>query len=188
MIINQKYKEQLQELHTDPKMFNNGKKQYKCVKTFLETHTLNSIIDFGCGKGGLISVIREMHPGISKVDGYDPGYKEFENIPTEPYDCLISTDALEHIEPEHLDNTLEIINTLFTGYCFLRIACYPAKKKLPDGRNAHLIVEEPSWWVEKLKSKINGDFVEVREVPFHGTPKKGPKIFGKELFVLIKKD
>jgi cyclopropane fatty-acyl-phospholipid synthase-like methyltransferase len=188
MIINNEYKQQLQEMHKNPNIFNNGKNQYKCVRDFLETHTLNSVIDFGCGKGGLISVIKELHPTISVVDGYDPGYKEFETIPSEPHDCLISTDALEHIEPEHLDSTLELINRLFTRYCFLRIACYPAKKSLPDRRNAHLIVQEPQWWVEKLKSKIDGEFVEVRDIPFHGKPKKGPEIFGKELFVLIKKN
>ena len=30
------------------------------------------------------------------------------------------------------------------------IACHPAKKKLSDGRNAHLIIEEPTWWKNKL--------------------------------------
>jgi len=26
----------------------------------------------------------------------------------------------------------------------------PANKEYPDGRNTHLILESPAWWVEKL--------------------------------------
>jgi hypothetical protein len=32
----------------------------------------------------------------------------------------------------------------------LVISLIPAKKTLPDGRNAHLILEKPHWWKDKL--------------------------------------
>jgi hypothetical protein len=35
------------------------------------------------------------------------------------------------------------------GACF-RIACYLAKKFLPNGRNCHLIVQHPDWWRQQL--------------------------------------
>jgi hypothetical protein len=38
---------------------------------------------------------------------------------------------------------------------WFRIACYPAKKHLPDGRNAHLIVESPAWWREQLLANMS---------------------------------
>ena len=188
MIINDKYKQQLQQMHDNPNRFNHGKKQYSCLKHFLKTHEVNSLIDFGCGKGGLVSVIKELHPTITLIDGYDPGVAEFAHLPTVPYECLVSTDALEHIEPEYLAQSLKTINSLFTKYCFLRIACYPAKKKLPDGRNAHLIVEKPQWWIEQVKKHISGNIIETEIRPFHGTPKKGPEIVGEEVILLIEKN
>jgi hypothetical protein len=38
---------------------------------------------------------------------------------------------------------------------WFRIACYPAKKYLPDGRNAHLIVELPEWWRKQLLANMD---------------------------------
>ena len=51
-----------------------------------------------------------------------------------------------------------------TKYQYHLIACHPAKKKLRDGRNAHLIIEQPNWWRNKLE-KYNWSFVfeEVKE-------------------------
>ena len=34
----------------------------------------------------------------------------------------------------------------------LVISLVPAKKTLPDGRNAHLILQTPDWWRDKLSS------------------------------------
>jgi hypothetical protein len=34
---------------------------------------------------------------------------------------------------------------------YLVIATRPARELLPDGRNAHLIIQPPEWWVEQLK-------------------------------------
>jgi hypothetical protein len=174
-------------MHEKPNVFNNGRKQYNCVEKLLNTYPITSLLDFGCGKGGLIEVIKYHHPAITCISGYDPGYLEFENLPTTTFECVISTDALEHIEPEFLLESLSTIDRLFTKYCFLRIACYPAKKKLPDGRNAHLIVESPQWWIDTIKSRISGNFIETEIRPFHGKPKKGPEIFGHELMLLISK-
>ena len=60
-----------------------------------------------------------------------------------------------------------LIDDYFTKSAWLIIACYPAKKILPDGRNAHLIVENPTWWLDKisntmLKSKISKSKVVIR--------------------------
>ncbi len=188
MIINDDYKNQLKELHSNPKTFNNGRKQYEVVKDFLKTYSISTLLDFGCGKGGLIECIKEQHPEIKKVSGYDPGYEKFETLPTKTFDCVVSTDAMEHIEPEFLDSSLEIIDRMFSKYCFLRVACYPAKKHLPDGRNAHLIIQPPEWWLEKIKSKISGNIVHYEIKPFHGKPKKGPEIHGEEVIIIIEKN
>jgi hypothetical protein len=62
-------------------------------------------------------------------------------------------DVLEHIEPECLDNVLDHIASLTEAVAFLSIHTGPALKKLPDGRNAHLIQEPAEWWLPKLMSR-----------------------------------
>jgi len=59
--------------------------------------------------------------------------------------------VLEHVEPDLLDNVLAHISSLTRHYAFLNIATVAALKTLPDGRNAHLIVEPPEWWRARLE-------------------------------------
>ena len=106
-----------------------------------------SILDYGAGKGTL----KKSLPEEIDVREYDPA---IENIALRPgaADLVTCTDVLEHIEPECLAEVLEDINSLAVKGVFLSIACRPAKKFLDDGRNAHLIVEKPMWWMSKLSA------------------------------------
>lgn len=156
-IINQDYQSQLEILHRAGK-FNNGALAYQIVEPFIKQYSPSTLLDFGCGHGALIDIIKLSHTEIS-VTGYDPGNSKFCQLPTETFDAVISTDVLEHIEPEHLDQTLKIMHDLIERCGFFRIACYPAKKNLPDGRNAHLIVESPDWWKQKIVSVMNMQIV-----------------------------
>lgn len=156
-LIDKNYKDQLAYLHQAGK-FNNGHKAYNIVKDFIKQYQPTSVLDFGCGQGGLIAAIKELHPDIT-VAGYDPGNPKFQQLPKRPIDTIISTDAIEHIEPDYLDDTLRTINEKMQRCGFFRIACYPAKKQLPDGRNAHLIVELPSWWRSKIQTIMDVDIV-----------------------------
>jgi hypothetical protein len=99
----------------------------------------------------------------------------------------VALDVLEHIEPEMLDETLKTISNLFTKSCYLIVAAYPAKKYLPDGRNAHLIIESFDWWKEKLEIFIQGKIVHTVNSPVIKTPKKGPSITGAEYVFIIEK-
>ena len=185
-LINDDYKRQLQEMHDNNKKFNrSGAKKLNLIQEFIEKYTPTSVIDFGCSDGELLPLLVERY-NINAV-GYDPGVVEFENIPTTAVDCLTSTDVLEHVEPEMIDDTLKIINTLFTKSAFLLIASYPAKKSLPDGRNAHLIIEGVDWWKAKLETFIDGKIVETEIESLIRTPKKGPTITGSQYIFIIEK-
>lgn len=96
------------------------------------------ILDYGCGKGKL---------GIGRK--YDPAIPEFSQDP-EPADLIVCTDVMEHIEPELLEDVLKHIRSKMKKYGYFTIGCSKAAKKLPDGRNAHLIIQRPEWWVERL--------------------------------------
>lgn len=181
-IINQEYRAQLAALHQAGK-FNNGSGAYQIVKSFIEEYQPTSILDFGCGHGALINTINSLHPNIV-VNGYDPGNPVFEMLPTKKFDAVISTDAIEHIELEFLDQTLETIKSLMLRCGCFRIACYPAKKQLPDGRNAHLIVQPPDWWREKITS-VMGVTIVSEVITVVDKTKKWPHVLGHDYDIVV---
>ena len=62
---------------------------------------------------------------------------------------------LEHIEPELIDNVLDDLKRLTIGLGIFSVHTGPALKILADGRNAHLIQEQPEWWREKFLARFD---------------------------------
>lgn len=153
MIIDPKYQAQLTEMHSQGR-FVRGSKMLKAMRPFIDQYQPTSILDFGCGHGALMASISQAYPNIC-VEGYDPGNPEHNCMPKRSFDAVVSADVFEHIEPEHLASTLQLISNQIIVAGWFRIACYPAKKHLPDGRNAHLIVESPAWWRQQLLANMN---------------------------------
>ena len=185
-LIDEKYKQQLQTMHQIGKFTGNrGLKMFDAMEFFFEEFRPSSVLDFGCGEGGLIDVIQQRYPDTT-VDGYDPGSEQYGEFPEATFDCVVSSDVFEHIEPLYLDHTLKQINKKMLRVGFFRIACYPAKKTLPDGRNAHLIVESPAWWREKLLKNMNIDFVHESISDFDRSD-KWPEVRGHIYDVVVRK-
>lgn len=184
-MINKEYQSQIEQLHSKGK-FNNGAKQFDIVDPFIKEYKPTDLIDFGCGKGALIATIKEHYPTVD-VFGYDPGNPDFNVMPQRTFDAIISTDAIEHIEPEHLSSSLQIMSDKMQRCGFFRIACHPAKKLLPDGRNCHLIVEEPAWWKQQILEHMSVDIVWERIVPFDRR-EKNPLLYGSKYdLIMVKK-
>jgi hypothetical protein len=38
-------------------------------------------------------------------------------------------------------------------YAYFLISCKEASRKLPDGRNAHIFVMPPKWWIKRLQDE-----------------------------------
>lgn len=110
-----------------------------------ETPDVQSVLDYGCGKGDLA---KALHRDGYDARGYDPAVPGYDHLP-EKADFLVCLDVLEHIEPDCLGNVLAHIRSL-APRCLLAIATRAAKHVLPDGRNAHLIVENEAWWLERI--------------------------------------
>ena len=102
--------------------------------------------------------LRERYPNII-CDGYDPAVSMFNKIPRPNYECIFSNDVLEHVEPKMINAVLQNINDIALKYVWLRIDTLPARKVLPDGRNAHLIIQNKEWWEYKIKDFINGEIL-----------------------------
>ena len=183
-IINPDYQAQLSEMHSKGQ-FVRGGKLLKSVNPFFKQYQPSSVLDYGCGHGGLMAAIKEAYPAM-QVEGYDPGNPKHNRMPKRSFDAVISGDVFEHIEPEHLDATLQLISSKILRCGWFRIACYPAKKHLPDGRNAHLIIETPDWWRNKILSNMQVSIVHEHVIVVDKSH-KWPGIVGQNYDVVVTK-
>ena len=75
---------------------------------------------------------------------------------------VVCCDVLEHIEPQHLDETISAIFERAEKYVYITICCIKSQAEFPDGQNLHLSIHPPSFWLAKLEpyaTKLN----------YHGT-------------------
>lgn len=136
-------------LHAAPRGYGGkGAKWADIVETLARSLAAWSILDYGCGQATLGAVLRAR--GWSARD-YDPAIPGKDGIPGFA-DLVVSTDVLEHIEPEKLDAVLAHLKLLARKAVFVVISTRPANKWLSDGRNAHLIVEDAAWWTARLEA------------------------------------
>ena len=106
------------------------------------------LLDYGCGAACNLSKHLKVNHKLT-YQAYDPGVERFSKPPA-PAEMVACIDVLEHIEPDKLDTVLDHLQSLTEVILFASICTAPARKHLPDGRNAHLIVEPLSWWLPKL--------------------------------------
>lgn len=159
-MYSKKYIEELRVIHADQKRtkgFGGKSKNLGKFYKYVEAWQPKTLLDYGCGKGGVLSDIQSRYRQIN-CSGYDPAVMMFANEPNQ-VECVFSNDVLEHVEPEYLNQVLDHIDQLSTLYIWLRIDTVPARKRLSDGRNAHLILENQTWWTTQINKVINGTIV-----------------------------
>lgn len=140
------YREQLQEMHATHKWGGDGGKHAQAVRDFIAEIGANSILDYGCGREKLAKALPDW-----RVHGYDPGIRGKDKNP-KPVDLVVCTDVLEHVEPGKLPAVLDHIFRLARIGAYFVVATRPAKMVLPNGKNAHLLVETPEFWVKTLQN------------------------------------
>ena len=144
------------------------------IKGLIERTGSKSLLDYGAGKGrsyevegleiaGVKAASLQAYWGLDRVRCYDPGYAPFSELPTERFDAVISTDVLEHITEPDLPWILDEMFGYARCFVFANIACYPAKKVLPNGQNAHCTVRPPDWW----RGVIHAVAMRHTEVSYH---------------------
>lgn len=131
------------KLHERPDYGISGAKHADKIIDMARSMGTRDVLDYGCGKGLLAKslpfAIREYDPFI---DG--------KNSEPSAANLVVCSDVLEHIEPACLGDVLEHIHSLTNIALFVDIATRTANKQLADGRNAHLIIEKPLWWLNRL--------------------------------------
>lgn len=151
MLISEQYKLLNQNLHNSN--INYGNNGYKIaeeiIKIYNYKNSINSILDYGSGKGSLKKELIKLGIPEYKIQEYDPCILEKCKEPSKS-DLVICSDVMEHIEYEFLDNVLDHIFSLINKKVYFKIATRLSDKYLENGKNAHLIVEKPIWWQDKL--------------------------------------
>jgi FkbM family methyltransferase len=132
------------------------------VKQLVSRTDAKRILDYGSGKGEqyrprpIVSdgkVIAESvaeYWDVDEVRCYDPGYAPFRELPSDTFDGVVCTDVLEHCPEEDLEWIVSELFRFATRFVFATVACWPARKTLPDGQNAHVTIRPAEWWRERF--------------------------------------
>ena len=143
-LISKNYLELNKKLHAKQEQYGFWSYQRaSMVKHLKEITNIETILDYGCGKGNLAKALP------FPIEEYDPAIEGKDKTPL-PADLVLCFDILEHVEPEYLDAVLGDLArcTLKLGY--FTISTIPSTNILEDGRNAHLIQKNSDWWYEQL--------------------------------------
>lgn len=149
------------DVHVPPEQTFRGSQLPKFVhpiKELIDCHSALSILDYGAGKGhqygplALALPSGETFPDIKsfwavdQISCYDPAVPGVDVLPNSSFDGVVCTDVLEHCPVEDIPWIVKELFDHATKFVFANIACYPAKKTLPSGENAHCTVRHPEWW------------------------------------------
>ena len=132
------------------------------IKRLIEATGAQTILDYGSGKGKQYDTSPILIEGqewenildywdIAGVTCYDPCYPPFSILPKGKFDGVISTDVLEHCPEDDIPWILDEIFSYARFFVFTNVACYPAKKRLPNGENAHCTIRPLEWWQEQVE-------------------------------------
>jgi 2-polyprenyl-3-methyl-5-hydroxy-6-metoxy-1,4-benzoquinol methylase len=124
---------------------NSPEKQAQRVRELVRRTGSRTVLDYGSGGGRLSSALPDL---VVWEHNFASSSRDAEQRPADLVMCL---DVLEHIEPDRLDDQLKHILSVTGKFAFFYIATRPADTTLPDGRNAHLIVQPQDWWRTQIE-------------------------------------
>ena len=151
-LISAPYLDLQKQLHAAPRGYGQkGSKWAPSVCLVVSAFTASSVLDYGCGACSLARTLRDLYALPVRIAEYDPAIAGKDALPSFA-DVVVSTDVLEHIEPDRLDVVLQHIRSLARKAVFLVVSTRVASKTLADGRNAHLIVQPAEWWQARVEA------------------------------------
>src|SRR5690606_11800435 len=93
---------------------------------------------------------------IAAVHCYDPCYAPYSKLPEGRFDGVVCTDVLEHCPEQDLPWIIGEIFGYADRFVYANVACYPARKHLPNGENAHCTIKPAAWWRTLLQEASAG--------------------------------
>ncbi|AFZ36680.1 hypothetical protein Sta7437_3172 [Stanieria cyanosphaera PCC 7437] len=129
-----------------------SKQHRQCISNWINLHSekIQSVVDYGGGMGTLAKLIAENNPNLS-IDIYEPYPSQvaIERLSTYPavqfidklnsnaYDCLVSTDVLEHVV-DPLNLFAQMIDSVKLGRYLIIVNCFDPVIKCHLPRTFHL--------------------------------------------------
>jgi hypothetical protein len=135
------------------------------VKRLIDATGASSLLDYGSGKGrqyeqrdvklpdGAVAESIVDYWGVAYVHCYDPGYAPFSKLPEGKFDGVIATDVLEHCPEQDMAWIAGELFGFASRFVFANVVCDPARKRLPNGENAHCTLKPAEWWIELLRGE-----------------------------------
>lgn len=155
MLISHEYKEQQKAMHEKYDYGTASLVYAPLVSDFINALEITEVLDYGAGKMELIKTISDQklvnHP--FNYIPYEPANEKCCEPPN-PAELVTCIDVLEHVEPECIDAVLDDLSRVVKKAGFFTVCSLPAKKQLPDGRNAHLIQKPSWWWLPKILERF----------------------------------
>ncbi len=152
-LISEEYRKMQQQLHNNPDYGVASVQFAPMVAEVIATANAHELLDYGAGKGRLGIALKQYVKHPLAIRHYDPAIPEWSARP-EPCSFVVCIDVLEHIEPALLDNVLDDLQRVTAGVGVFTVHTGPAVKVLSDGRNAHLIQQQPAWWLPKFLERF----------------------------------
>lgn len=112
------------------------------IENVIQKFNVENVLDYGCGKGELVCSVPTYY--------YDPCMPAFADGNSKARDMVVCVDVMEHVEKDCIDFVLADIKRCMKKCAFMSISVVPAKSILPDGRNAHITLEHPMWWLRRV--------------------------------------
>jgi hypothetical protein len=170
-LISDYWLDQNRKLHADGDGFGgSGWKHSRAVVDFAAEVGARTILDYGCGEGSLRRMLKKGIPDQERVEfrgkvhEYDPAVRG--KTVAVPSDLVVCTDVLEHVEPGCLRAVCAHVRSLARRGAYLAVATRTSNKHMPDGGNAHLVVESADWWLATLhrhKIRVARHVVNLRD-------------------------
>jgi len=149
------------------------------IKRLIKATGSATLLDYGCGKGRQYWPyrIRDAVEGIEYPDIrsfwgvrdirlYDPAYAPHSELPRGSFDGVICTDVLEHCPEEDVPWIVAELFQYADRFVYANVACFPARKRLPSGGNAHCTIKPIRWWEEVLRGAAKRKRVVAYEFRF----------------------
>ena len=160
-LITDEYRRMQADLHKDPLYGVASVDHAPLVAQVIEQTGATELLDYGAGKGRLAEALLGLIKRPITIHRYDPAIPKL-STPPQPCGLVVCIDVLEHVEPDRLDSVLDELEYVTHGVGVFTVHTHPANKVLPDGRNAHLILEPPSWWLPRIMERF--ELVQFRRV------------------------
>src|SRR6476661_3688775 len=152
-LITEEYREMQRDLHRNPEYGVASVQYAPMVAEVMEAVGTRELLDYGAGKGRLGVTLNSMFDEKFVIHHYEPAVAEWSKPPA-PCNFVACIDVLEHIEPDLLEDVLDDLERVTARVGIFSVHTGPAKRILPNGRNAHLIQQPAAWWLPKFFARF----------------------------------